>query len=641
LSRRVFTSKTLDECLRSAASELKIEKQNLNYEIIEERQGIFKKRVTISVEVEEKETKENINGSISVKNGKIIVKNPKEGGNPAYINPSKEVKILVNGEEIEHKVEVFESSNIELVFDENTAERKLDISISPNKMEVYISINYIPQNIYTVKDSDEVYELTPQLKLKEQIFPQIYTAEEIKEQLNLAGVKFGILENVLGELTEPKNVNNLLIAKGEEALDATDDILDLKFDEDEDKKLVEDKRGRVDYKSIGHVSTVKKGQVLAVKIDGREGKDGIDVKGGVKRHKKAKKIKIEAGEGCEFQDENTIVASIEGKPSRKGNIISVHKVHEVSKDVDIKTGNIDFTGDVIIYGNVKEGMEVRAGHSLIVNKNVEHAKLYSKEDMTVLGNVINSNLNAGGEDIVKLSKVKVLESLNAGIDSLINTVDHIKKFNLLGREVHDGEIIKVLVENKFKHITLLCNDFIREIAVNANNEEKSIVKKLKGTLIGLSPLNIKNVLELNSLIKKINEYINILQGSLDVPVNVKVSYCQDSIIASSGNIIITGKGEYVSQITANGSIEFQDYGSLARGGVIKAKDEIRCKNVGSEGGVCTKLIVEEKGHIWVDVAYQNTTFIIGKREYTLEVASKDIHAYLDDDKEIVVDKFIL
>ncbi|MBE6044680.1 MAG: DUF342 domain-containing protein [Clostridium thermopalmarium] len=641
LDRKVFTSKTLDECLRLAASELKIEKQNLNYKIIEKRQGVFRKRVTISVEVEEEKPKENINGSISIKDGKIVVKNPKEGGNPACINPNKEVKVFVNGEEIKNKVEVFESSKIEFFFDENTAERKLDINISPDKMKAYINIYYIPQNIYDIEDSEEVHELTPKLRLKEQIFPPIYTVEEIKEQLRLAGVKFGILESVLEGLTELKNVNNLLVAKGQEPLDATDDILDLKFDKNEDKKLVEDNRGRIDYKSIGYVNTVKKGQVLAVKIDGREGKDGIDVKGGVKRHKIAKRIKLKAGEGCEFKDENTIVASIEGKPSISGNVISVHKVHEVSKDVDIKTGNIDFTGDVIIYGNIKEGMEVRAGHNLIVNKNVEHAKLYSKGDMIVLGNVIGSNLNAGGGDIVKLSKLEVLESLNKNIYNLINTVDGIKKFNLLGKEVHDGEIIKVLIENKFKYIAKLCNDFIMKVAVNGNDEERSIVGKLKETLIGLSPLNIKNVLELDDLTKKIDKYINILQGSLSVPVNIKISYCQDSIITSSGNITITGKGEYVSRITANGSIEFQSYGSLARGGVIKAKDEIRCKSVGSEGGVCTKLIVEEKGHIWVDVAYQNTTFIIGKREYTLEVASKDIHAYLDKDKEIVVDKFVL
>ena len=38
------------------------------------------------------------------------------------------------------------------------------------------------------------------------------------------------------------------------------------------------------------------------------------------------------------------------------------------------------------------------------------------------------------------------------------------------------------------------------------------------------------------------------------------------------------------------------------------------------GGVATKLIVENNGQIWAEVAYPNTRFIIGTREYILDVA---------------------
>lgn len=640
MSKKVFTSKTLEECLKLAASQLKVDIEKIKYEVIEEKHGFFKKKATISVEIEEK-VKENNNGSIKVQDGEIIIKNPKEGGRGAYIKPCNQLKVLVDGMEIESRKEVFEDTIIELVFDENTAERRLNINISPDKMEVYITIQYIPQNVYAIKDEEESTELIPEIRVKEQIFPRTYTVEEIKEQLNLSGVKFGILEDVLKDLTELKDVDNLLIAKGEESVEGIDDLMDLRFDLEDDKKLVEDKKGRIDYKSIGHVKTVKKGDILAVRIEGRDGKDGLDVKGGIKKHKPAKKIITEAGEGCELKDENTVIASREGKPSIKGNIVSVHEVHKVDNDVDIKTGNIDFVGDVIVYGNVKEGMEVKAGHDLIVNKNVEHAKLYSKENMTVFGNVINSNLSAGGEDIAKLNKLRILENLDSAILELIGTVDHIKKFNLLGKEVHDGEIIKVLIENKFKCITPLCGDFIKKVAINANNEEKKLASALRENLIGIAPLQIKDVSELNILIKKVEKVMQLVKGSLEIPVNAKISYCQDSTVTSSGNIVITGKGEYVSKITAHGNVEFETPGSLARGGVIKAKDEIKCKKVGSEGGVSTKLIVEEKGHIWVDTAYQNTCFIIGKKEYILEVASRDIHAFLNDEGELIVDKFVL
>ena len=75
--------------------------------------------------------------------------------------------------------------------------------------------------------------------------------------------------------------------------------------------------------------------------------------------------------------------------------------------------------------------------------------------------------------------------------------------------------------------------------------------------------------------------------------------------------------------------------------MLKSKDEIKCGIVGSVGGVTTKLVVGESGHIWAKVAYQNTLFIVGQREYMLEIPCKDVHAYLDDKGDLTVDRLIL
>ena len=71
--------------------------------------------------------------------------------------------------------------------------------------------------------------------------------------------------------------------------------------------------------------------------------------------------------------------------------------------------------------------------------------------------------------------------------------------------------------------------------------------------------------------------------NLTLPVDVVLDYCQDSIIKSSGNIIFSGKGQYVSQIVASDSVIFKQDKSVARGGVIKAGKEIKCKIVGGHG----------------------------------------------------------
>lgn len=641
MSNQVFTGKTLEECLELASSQLNVSKENIKYKIIEEKKGFFKKRISISVQFE-KEVKENKNGSIRVEKGKIIVKNPKEGGRPADISSHNEIRIIVDNTEVKDKKEVYEDSSIEVFFHENTAERRMNISLSPDKMKAFISINYIPKNIYTLKDSSEVLELNIESEIIKQIYPKTYTVQEIKEELTTNGINFGIIEENIEKCTNMENIDNLLIAQGEEAVDGTDDIIKIVFKpESETKALKEDNHGNVDYKCVGRVKTVQKGEVLVERYEGKQGKDGVDVKGAVKRYKPGKKINFQVGEGCELKDANTLVAAIEGKPSVKGQLFSVHQVHEVKSDVDIKTGNIDFIGDIIVDGNVKEGMEINAGHDLFINKNVEFAKISSKGDLEIIGNIINSTVSAGGKEAIRLRKIKILEKINSALEELIKTIEHIKKYNLLGKKVRDGEIIKVLIENKFKYMTEFCDEYIKLVQVTADSEEEKLASVIKQKLIGFAPLSINDFSELNILIKFIHVNIQILSGTLTVPVDMKISYCQDSTLTSSGNITITGKGEYVSKIIAYESVEFINPTSVARGGIIKAKSEIKCKEVGSEGGVSTKLIVEAQGNIWVDTAYHNTCFIVGEKEYILDTASKDVHAYLNSKGEIVVDKFIL
>jgi uncharacterized protein (DUF342 family) len=140
------------------------------------------------------------------------------------------------------------------------------------------------------------------------------------------------------------------------------------------------------------------------------------------------------------------------------------------------------------------------------------------------------------------------------------------------------------------------------------------------------------------LLNNKKEAINKL---LQIPANAKLSYIQDSNISCSGDIVIVGKGSLVSNIKANSKVTFSQANSIIRGGTIFAKDEIRCKSVGSEGGILTKLQVGRSGHIFAAIAYENTQFSVGGIEYNLETRSKGIHVFLNDNNELTVDKLKL
>jgi uncharacterized protein (DUF342 family) len=187
-------------------------------------------------------------------------------------------------------------------------------------------------------------------------------------------------------------------------------------------------------------------------------------------------------------------------------------------------------------------------------------------------------------------------------------------------------------------------EVLTAIGVNLSKnelQEDKLFNLIKTKLIGLQPLTIKHYSELINIIEVIKGKKELLVNSLALPVNVKVGYLQDSTVNSSGDIIVSGKGSYLSTLNAHGSIYFIQEKSVIRGGVLKASKEIKCKIIGSLGGAATKLSVEDKGQIWAEIAYENTIFAVGKREYSMEHASKNVHAYIDDRNELIIDKLKL
>lgn len=640
---KLYSGSNVEECLKNASLELNIPQEDLKYSIIEEKKGIFRKTVSISIEVPEPKGEDAIDGKIKVVEGRIIVTDPSNGGIPASLIPSREIGILVDGRQAKVKTEVYEKSNIEVILDETAAKRLLDIKLSDDRLKAYADVTLIPGRKYKLKESNEVSEIQLDCEISEEAWPPFFTQDEVKKELQKSGVTFGLVDENIKKCENCRELKNIIVAIGEEAIDGEDDTIELKFAIDSElKKLREDSTGKIDFKNIGSIDAVEKGSVLAIKNEGKDGRDGKDVRGKKIEHRKRKKVSIKAVQGCTLVN-NTVVASISGKPCMKDNSFYVFEIHEIQKDVDLQTGNIKFKGDVIIKGSIKEGMKVESGNAVHVFQNVEWAQVAALGDITIDGSIIASKIIGGGENVAKINEINDLSEFKKALDSLILNVEEIKEHNLLGGNRSDGEIVKVLIETKFKLIPKICLKVISDFAREGNlvEEEQKLLELIKSKIIGLAPLSIKHYSELNLITEIIDKKIKKLSSTLLVPVNVKIKYAQDSEINSTGDIIIAGKGIYVSDITAHNNIYFLSEGSVVRGGSLKAENQIKCKTVGSTGRVITKLIVGDKGEIWTDIAYENTIFSVGGKEYALDTPSKNVHAYLNNNNELIVDRFKL
>ena len=450
-----FEGSTVKECLKNASIALGISKELLKYSIVDEKRGLFKKHVIISIDsieelpgdvslnvklVKRDDLKTDIynekDGTIEIKNGKIIVKNPCDGGKLAVISNTNinNITLIVNGENVGVRANVNEESIIEAFLKEGEAQRHLNLRRSLDNMEAYISIEYKPNITNKLKDCEPMNSVLLEVEAKEEVMPPKFTELEINKELLNNNIKYGILKMNIIKCAKAHEILDLLIAKGNRNIDAVDDRLEINYKQAGNKNTINyDDEESIDYKAIGSVQGVEKGQLLATLYLGKNGKDGIDITGKNIVTKIARRILLGVGEGCKIEDRYKVVATTDGRPSSRGNTFFVYKTHKIIGNVDLKTGNIQFVGDIIISGSVREGMKVEAGNSILVKGSVTDAEIVANGDAVVNGNAIHSDIAAGKEDVLILEYLSDLKSMKNDVSNLISSIKQLKEMKLIAR----------------------------------------------------------------------------------------------------------------------------------------------------------------------------------------------------------------
>ena len=357
--------KKLEECLKKAELKLSTSRKNFKYKIISEEKGFFKKKCIIEVELEEKENNENVvekpEKKIVLSDNKVILKMDGE----AELEFSKDIKLSVNGEEIKKDFVIVKADDdIRYQCEAVEGTRDLKLSIDKDRMEAKLTIEYTPAKVREVvgnfKGKGKIRLTT---KLVDGQMPLKFTKEEISKILKDKGIVYGIKESEIDKAIVSDDVNELLVAEGKRAINDENDTIKVYFQKIRRNVEAESVK-QIDYKDLYSIVNVNEGELIGELVSGKEGQDGIDLFGNEYKRKKKKNISISSKKGCKVEG-NKVIATIEGRPDMKNGIFSVNKVLEAKNDVDIKSGNIKFIGDVVVSGNVKDGMTVDAGKCYI------------------------------------------------------------------------------------------------------------------------------------------------------------------------------------------------------------------------------------------------------------------------------------
>ena len=314
--------------------------------------------------------------------------------------------------------------------EKNNGKKKADISIvvSRDRMEAFLQVD-LPEGASK---------------------PEM---ETIMNKMKTVGVSHGILMEQVALALRQTGLR-VLCARGTPPESGIDAKIEVLVDLSNKGKPVELADGSVDFKSIGMFTNVAKDQVIAQKKPATPGIPGSDVLGNPVPPRPGRDVALQPGPNLQVVDTVKLVAAMGGNLMIIGNKMAVSPILQINSDVDLGTGNIEFSGDVVIKGSVQEGFTVKAGGNVDVSgvvsggsvegvnitvrlgimgmnrgkisasgsvmaKFIENATVEADQDILVSDVVLHSRLSAGGKIRVEGKRGQIVGGVVAAGDEIV------------------------------------------------------------------------------------------------------------------------------------------------------------------------------------------------------------------------------
>ena len=356
---------------------------------------------------------------------------------------------------------------------------------------------------------------------------------DIHFKLMESNIRYGIKDQLIDKLVkEQKNAINIPIAEGEKPVHGRNAEIVFKIDTNISRRPLILEDGSVDFHRLNLIKIVKKDQHLAEKIPATKGKPGISVFGTTINASAGKDRPLPRGVNTYVSDDGlNLYAKISGHIFFLRELLNIENVFIVRRDVDFSTGDINYTGDVLVFRDVKTGFKVTTDGNIRIRGHVDGAEVKSKKGkIEVDGGVFGKGkAKLYAREFIRADFVQEA-SLRSGGDIEVNRYIinsevrakgeiRVPKGNIIGGNiVSSTSIIAREIGSPKNQLTevRIGNDIDPHVLVEilaAREEEKKIQKKiqtlqkkvdfLKMLQKRLSKLTPEKALELEDLLKKI------------------------------------------------------------------------------------------------------------------------------------------
>lgn len=674
----VTHGKTIEEALQKAAEQLKVPKEQVDYEVIDKgRRGILWARpAVIQATVKEqeqdiKEKQEALNeseqensapvisrtglepipenkasaeapeGTVWVKNGKIYCRN----GIYHYplLSSSEGLTLRINGQSVAGTAVVSEEDQIEVELHKEIVESEVSLTVTEDKMQVILQIIPGHYTIRHLKDQapnrELVLEATATTIVKTDVSDYM-----IYEKLKELGVKNGIDHDAVQRASSSQEPITCVVAKGTDPIPGQDgrfEFFQQRLKEERDQFAISD---TMDWKDRFSLPTVKTGEVIGSSLPAKPGVSGWDVYGEEVRSSEVKELTVMTLEGTTVYGTNQkVVATRSGRlkiEQRANNTLcfSILPQYVHNGNVNIRTGNIKFHGDLFIIGDVEEGMSVEAGGNLHITGTVTNATVRTGGDAVINGAVIGSAVSCGHSNLFWDDMMTMFKVIREDLTGLIGAAKQLE----LNRSFSKSDIgkkglqpmLRLLAEVKYKELP----NRIRKISRVLKNEKPQIsaetyqaIDFLEKTFLYYHPL-ITDIKQLEALVSYMDQVISTAKNDLNKKMNIKVQSLTNSSIQSAWDVVVE-RFCYGSDVYCKGGMKVSE---TLRGGKIQAGSYVKASEIGSNGSRTEVTIKSKEGYVQASVAWSDTLIKISGAAKKLINQENSIRARLNDQNQIVM-----
>ncbi len=380
------------------------------------------------------------------------------------------------------------------------------------------------------------------------------------------------------------------------------------------------------------IQIVHEGAVLARKIPGKPGIPGMDVLGKVFPAAAVKDFQFRLKKNVYLSEDGLeVLAACAGQPLRLDEkTYMVENVYVLYKDVDLATGSIEFPGDVLIQGNVQDGLRIYAGGRLEIKGSVSHAELRAERGAKIYQNLLGGKIIVGEKFVVRSELLRCVSELHDQLSvCLRQTAELVNSPRAVNYK--PGQCLKLVIEKQFPELPKLSNRVETFVLEHKNDEivtEGLIVstRTAKHFLAGLGPLELQSLPFLQRVDRALEQFIENMSVEIPEKLSLVVSYVQGATVECGGSFECQ-KGVYNSDIRVEGDVTIE---GVCRGGKIIAGGNVRIRELGGSEVSSTFVQISRNSRLMVDYCHPNAIIAVGKEIIHIEEAYRKLEIYREN-----------